>query len=91
MEVLRILEEKVMLLIQSKKEDLATVAHFKEENARLEEENRQLVEKVNMLEEAFLSQNKNSEKLDEERGMTELVVGELIQQIDGALEKELQV
>lgn len=91
MEVLRILEEKVTRLIQSRKDDLAIMTRLRDENAQLVLENKRLLEKMNLLEESLLSQNKDNEKLDEEREMTKLVVDELIQHIDGILDKELSV
>ncbi|MBN2266796.1 MAG: hypothetical protein JW725_00450 [Candidatus Babeliaceae bacterium] len=89
MEALRILEEKVRMLIKSRKDDLETIARLRDEKAQLELDNKQLATKINVLEESLLSHDKDNEKLDEEREMTKLVVDELIQHID-VLEKELQ-
>lgn len=89
MEALRILEEKVTLLVSGRKKDLETIAHLQDENSRLLMENEVLLEKVTKLEETLLSRDEDSLKVDEEREMTKLVVDDLIQHIDGILEKEM--
>ncbi len=90
MEVLRILEEKIAQLIQSKKLDLEIIEQLKNERLTLQEGNKRLSSEILRLEEALLTHTRNSKELDEEREMTKMTVDELIQNIDVLLEKELQ-
>ncbi|HBY06156.1 MAG: hypothetical protein UV38_C0002G0086 [candidate division TM6 bacterium GW2011_GWE2_42_60] len=90
MEVLRILEEKIAKLVQSKKQDLEFIEQLKQERIVLLEENTRLSGEVARLEETVLMSTKNSKELDEEREMAKMAVDELIHNIDSLLEKELQ-
>jgi len=90
MEVLRILEEKIAKLVQSKKQDLEFIAQLKQERVVLLEENNRLSGEVARLEDTVLKSTKNSKELDEEREMAKMAVDELIHNIDSLLEKELQ-
>ncbi|HBL98706.1 TPA: hypothetical protein DDZ86_03630 [Candidatus Dependentiae bacterium] len=90
MEILRVLEEKIAQLIQSKKLDLEIIEQLKREQLSLREENKKLSGEVTRLEEALLAQAKTREEFDEEREITKMTVDELIQNIDVLLEKELQ-
>lgn len=83
MEVLRVLEEKIAQLVESKKQDLELIA-------KLRSENQVLTSKVIQLEEALCKNNESTKDLDDEREMTKMAVDELIQHIDTLLEKELQ-
>jgi len=89
-EILRVLEEKIAQLIQSKKLDLEIIEQLKREQLSLREENKKLSGEVTRLEEALLAQAKTREEFDEEREITKMTVDELIQNIDVLLEKELQ-
>ncbi len=80
MEVLGILEKKVSDLV-------CLVKELKMENATLQDENRQLKEKVDALETMVL---KDKDELDQEKELTKLVVDGLIKSIDTIVEGEHQ-
>lgn len=90
MEVLRILEEKIAKLVQSKKQDLEFIEQLKQERLVLLEENTRLASEIARLEDSVLKSMSNSKELNEEREMAKMAVDELINNIDSLLEKELQ-
>lgn len=90
-EVLRVLEEKIAQLVQSKKQDRELIEHLKLEIDGLQLKNQQLSAEVDRLaQEALVVQSKGSKELDDEREFTKMAVDELIQNIDELLGKESQ-
>lgn len=90
MEVLRVLEEKIAQLVQSKKQDRELIEQLKHEKVALQEEIKRLAGEVQRLENALITSSKSSKELDEEKEMTRMAVDDLIQNIDALLNKELQ-
>ena len=88
MEALHILEEKIALLIEIKKKDMALIAKLKEENLFLQQECIALKEKAEKMEESFLAYNKHETALSLERERAQLAVDELIGSIDALIEEE---
>ena len=72
MEILQALEQKIMHLV-------ALVNELKAENARLNEENEKLVQKLTTV---------HSEELNQERFRTRLFVDDLIKSIDSLISNE---
>lgn len=88
MEALRVLEEKIARLIQSKKQDLEIIAEYYKDLVMFQEENRRLSEEINRLQEALLLYNRENKKIiDESLETTKVVVNELIQSIDMVLKE----
>ena len=80
MEMLHALEQKIESLVE-------LIKRQKVEIARLEDENRELLSRVNQLETALLHEAKKVElELKEERLATRQVVDELIKNIDELIE-----
>jgi len=80
MEMLHALEQKIESLVE-------LIKRQKVEIARLEDENRELLSRVNQLESALLHEAKKVElELKEERLATRQVVDELIKNIDELIE-----
>ena len=84
METLSILEKKVVSLID-------IIRELKAENARLVEENTQLVVKLTMMQGAVQEDAKRVEELDQEKALTRMVVDDLIKNIDALVEGEKQL
>lgn len=84
METLNILEKKVISLID-------TIRQLKAENARLVEENAQLMMSLTMTQGIVHSDAKRVEELDQEKALTRLVVDDLIKSIDSLIEGEKQL
>jgi cell division protein FtsB len=80
MEPLSMLEEKVSLLLNLVKE-------LKKENARLDKENSDLLNKIELLESSTIDQ---SQQAAEEKALTKIVVEDLIKSIDSFVQKENQ-
>jgi hypothetical protein len=80
MEPLSVLEEKISLL-------LSVVKELKAENARLDKENSDLLNKIELLESSSLDQ---SQQAAEEKALTKIVVEDLIKSIDSFVQKENQ-
>ena len=79
MEVLTLLEQKVLLLISK-------VSELNRQNELLKTENIDLKEKNDVLEEALLL---NTEEKGQEEELTRMVVEGLIQNVDSVLAKQL--
>lgn len=84
METLSVLEKKVISLIDIIKE-------LKAENARLVEENTQLVAKLSSIEKSLTDDAQRVEELDQEKALTKLVVDDLIKSIETVIEGEKQL
>jgi cell division protein FtsB len=82
MEGLQILEQKIAALIESKRQDLTTIAELKAENVRLAAENMSLKEQTDKIERSILSNHQGIESLNQERELTRMVVDDLIKSID---------
>lgn len=80
MEPLSVLEEKISLLLNLVKE-------LKAENARLDKEHGDLLNKIEHLEASSLDQN---QQVAEEKALTKIVVEDLIKSIDSFVQKENQ-
>jgi hypothetical protein len=83
-ETLSILEKKVVSLID-------IIKQLKAENARLVEENAQLVSKITFLQGAVHEDAKRVEELDQEKALAKMVVDDLIKNIDSLVEGEKQL
>lgn len=91
MEVLRVLEEKIAQLVQSKKQDRELIEQLRLEIGDLQQKNRFLTAEVDRLaQDALVVQSKSFKELDDEREFTKMAVDELIQNIDELLGKESQ-
>lgn len=91
MEVLRVLEEKIAQLIESKKLDRETLERLKNENEFLRQDNLRLTSAIDRLEnDALAMVTESSQELKQEREITKIAVDELIHNIDALLDKELQ-
>lgn len=102
MAVLSVLEQKIVALIslvaeykkknkqlQAAKDKLdATYNELKIENAKLAEENAQLLAKLNSVENSLLKDTKQLEELREEEQLTKSMVEGLIKSIDALVEKQ---
>lgn len=84
MEILSVLEKKVVSLID-------TIKQLKAENDRLVNENSQLSERLLMMEGAVHEDAKRVEELDQEKALTKMVVDDLIKSIDSLIESEKHV
>ena len=84
METLSVLEKKVVSLID-------TIRQLKAENARLVEENTQLVTKLTLMQGVVHDDAKRVEELDQEKALTKMVVDDLIKSIDSLVEGEKQL
>lgn len=80
LETLNHLEKKINLLIEMVKNE-------KSINQRLAEENRQLVARLESMENSLLKESKTMEELSQERQLTKMAVDELIQSIDRLVEE----
>lgn len=90
-EVLRVLEEKIAQLIESKKLDRETLERLKNENEFLRQDNLRLTSAIDRLEnDALAMVTESSQELKQEREITKIAVDELIHNIDALLDKELQ-
>ncbi len=83
MELLSVLEKKIVALA-------GVVQQLKQENSQLREENAQLGAKLEMMESSLLVDSERIEKLNEERVLTKTVVDDLIRSIDLLVENEKQ-
>ena len=90
-EALRILEEKVMQLIEKTRRDSETVQQLRDELQMFQEENKRLTEELDKFQEALLVYDRNSKRLDEGLEVTTVAVQELIQNIDSALKDSAPV
>lgn len=81
MEILSVLETKVVSLID-------TIRQLKAENTRLIEENEQLTSKLAVMQGAVRDDAKRVEELDQEKALTKMVVDDLIKSIDSLVEGE---
>lgn len=91
MEVLRILEEKIAQLIESKRLDREAIERLRTENESLHLDNQRLTNEIERLEcDALAFVSESSKELSHEREVTKLAVDELIQNIDALLDKEMQ-
>lgn len=102
MAVLSVLEQKIAALIvlvaeykkknkqlQAAKDKIdATYNELKIENARLAEENAQLLAKLSTLENSLLKDTQQLEELKEEEKITKSMVDSLIKSIDALVEKQ---
>lgn len=102
MAVLSLLEQKIAALIslvaehkkknkqlQAAKDKVdATYNELKIENAKLAEENAQLLAKLSTVENSFLKDNKQLEELREEEKLTKSMIDGLIKSIDALVEKQ---
>ena len=84
METLNVLEKKVASLID-------IIRQLKAENARLVEENTQLISKLTMMQSTVHEDAKRVEELDQEKALTKMVVDDLIRNIDSLVEGEKQL
>lgn len=84
METLSVLEKKVVSLID-------IIRQLKAENARLAEENTQLVTKLTLMQGVVHDDAKRVEELDQEKALTKMVVDDLIKSIDSLVEGEKQL
>lgn len=85
METLQLLEQKIVELVSRIKELQERVVALQEENKGLQEENLSLLDKVDSLETAMLS---NQEKLEETKALTKLEVDKLISSIDALIAQQ---
>jgi hypothetical protein len=83
-EILSALEKKVVSLID-------IIKQLKAENARLIEENVQLVSKLTAMQGIVHEDAKRVEELDQEKALTKMVVDDLIKNIDALVESENQL
>lgn len=91
MEVLRVLEEKIAQLVESKKLDREMLERLKSENESLRQDNLRLTSEIDRLEnEALAMVSESTQELKQEREITKIAVDELIQNIDALLNKEMQ-
>jgi len=79
--VLKVLEKKIYSLVELVKE-------LKTENAKLAEENAQLLAKLESVQDSMFTESNRVEKLDQEKTMTKMVVDDLIKSIDSLVEYE---
>ena len=80
LETLNHLEKKINLLIEMVKNE-------KSINLRLAEDNRQLVARLESMENSLMKESKTMEELSQERQLTKMAVDELIQSIDRLVEE----
>jgi len=90
-EALRILEEKVMQLIEKTRCDSGTIQQLRDELQLFQEENKRLSEELDKVQEALLVYDRNSKRLDEGLEVTTVAVNELIHNIDIALKDSAPV
>lgn len=91
MEVLRVLEEKIAQLIESKKLDRDLIERLKSENELLHQENVRLTGEIDRLEnDALAMMTETTQELKQEREVTKIAVDELIHNIDALLDKEMR-
>ncbi len=81
MNVLKVLEEKLVCLAELVKE-------LKTENAKLAEENAQLSAELIMLQNSLKDDCKRIDELKQEKELTRLVVDDLIKSIDSLVENQ---
>lgn len=81
MEILAVLEEKIASLIELVKE-------LKAENAKLAEENAQLLAKIEMLETSLTNDVRRLEELNIEKALTKDAVSSLISSINELVETQ---
>jgi len=81
MNVLKLLEEKLVCLAELVKE-------LKTENAKLAEENAQLSAELIMLQNSLKDDCKRIDELKQEKELTRLVVDDLIKSIDSLVENQ---
>lgn len=90
MEALTVLEQKLALLIASKKQDLEVIKDLKAQVQVLAEENQQLKVQLEQLEYSLLEGHQNKESLTEQQELTRELVGQLIKDIDLIVNAENQ-
>lgn len=78
---LALLEEKVVLLVN-------TVKSLKLENAELKEQNRLFQEQLKALEGSLVSETKDLEELSQEKIMTKMAVDDLLKSIDELIDQK---
>lgn len=78
---LTVLEEKVVLLVN-------TVKSLKQENADLKELNMLLQEQLKALEGSLVSETKDLEELSQEKIMTKMAVDDLLKSIDELIDQK---
>lgn len=79
MEKLSLLEKKILSLIEALRVQ-------KDLNVKLMDEKKELVERIEKIENSLLNGTKNIEDLNQERVLTKMVVDELISSIDKLVE-----
>lgn len=90
MDALNVLEQKIAMLIESKKQDLSTIKDLQSAVAQLQEENKQLKDQLEKVEHSLLTGHQNVEELHQERALTKMVLDDLIKSIDVLVEQDLQ-
>ena len=75
MSIIKVLEEKLVSLVE-------LVKDLKTENAKLAEENAQLAAKLAMLEASLQDDSQRIDELKHEKELTKLVIDDLIKSID---------
>jgi cell division septum initiation protein DivIVA len=83
MDLLNILEQKIVTLID-------IIRELKTENTQLIDKNAQLTAKLGSIENSILSDTKRLEELDQEKALTKMVVDDLIKRIDSIMRNEEQ-
>jgi len=78
---LTLLEEKVVMLVN-------TVKNLKFENAELKEQNKQFQEQLKALEGSLVSETKDLEELSQEKIMTKMAVDDLLKSIDELIDQK---
>lgn len=79
MDAFKVLEEKVVLLVER-------VASLKKENESLLQKNEELQAKISALEESLLADTRQLDSLNAEKEVTKMVVDDLIKNIDALIE-----
>lgn len=78
---LTLLEEKVVMLVN-------TVKSLKQENATLLEQNKTLEDELKALEGSLVSETKDLEELSQEKIMTKMAVDDLLKSIDELIDQK---
>ncbi len=81
MEALNVLESRIAGL-------LTLIANMKSEQEKMSEENGRLKEQLEVLEHSLLKNHQNLEELQQEKSLTEGLVGDLIKNIDSFVKKD---
>ena len=83
MKALNVLESKIAALV-------ALIKELKTENAKLAEENAQVLAKLESIKTSALDDSKRVQNLDKEKALTKSLVDDLIKNIDSLVEQETQ-